>query len=179
MQNDNTLNQQINSLKGLDAFSEYQTDEKLDPTLRNWKIEPATQAQVRYVFVLTKMMGLSGDEANAEYDFHHLTKGEMDILLKRLEEENGIEPEKRRSDNLRDIPKTPKSEPKHRNGFYKENGKNTIDGKQATCGSCVHCMPGEDGTYKCSRKTWVSISQGTPAGLLYCFEWIGGEANGV
>jgi len=80
-------------------FKEFRTSEKeikedfLDPEYQNWRDEEATQGQIRYVYVLAKQMGLSGKEAEATWDFHHMTKGEIKDLIDELQESLGIEPQ--------------------------------------------------------------------------------------
>lgn len=58
----------------------------LDPQLRAWKDEPATAAQIRYIYVLGKHAGIAASELRDRYSLQDgsLTKGEVQVIIEEL-----------------------------------------------------------------------------------------------
>ncbi len=81
--------------KGLKNLERFQTTEKqvkeeyLDPDYLSWRDDPAEQQQIRYMYVLIKKMGMTPQEALYEWDFHHMTKGEISDLINECLKELG------------------------------------------------------------------------------------------
>ena len=75
----------LDSLKKFKESADNIRDSYLDPDYKNPEFEPATPAQIRYVYVLAKNQGMSGREAEMFLDdFHHMSKAEISDLIEDL-----------------------------------------------------------------------------------------------